>query len=261
MATTDRGVRVLLQSEHGFHFSELNEFLDQASIYAVLERCIRPQKADEVDALLSESQSASFVMAWMLKYQLLELSDDKTKRASVTRKMPLLRRLSLSGVNKDYELNYPEHRRAHMLQPIVNHVMAYVDGLLDVNNKRRDALLQATGNELVSRLDTALLQAIGWFANKIGTTNYANVLEVLEQAGGIQYLMGEFPLWYRSHRAQVFHFLRSLKQLFRRVENDIDLINDAYKEIWKQEAGGLSNVTFLSTHQRYSVVLLTFDQG
>ena len=52
--------------------------------------------------------------------------------------------------------------------------------------EHKSLLLQALGTELVSILDNALLQAIGWFARKQKMTAYREVLEALEQAGGVE---------------------------------------------------------------------------
>ncbi|MET4694892.1 glycosyltransferase [Endozoicomonas lisbonensis] len=254
LVTTDRGLRVLIQSEHGFHFSELKGWLDQDVIYQLLEQCIQSRTVASLEAL-HEGQSIRFTLAWMLKYQLLKLSEAGSESAS------FVKMIHSDDSGDDYKLTFPEQRRAHLLQPFLASGMAVLSKAVAPFNEHKPLLLLALGNELVSILDGALLQAIGWFAREQKMTAYSEVLEALEQAGGVEFLARSWPYWYRSHRVLVFRYLRSVRCLLRRVQQDMESIQSTYGEVWGSQAGALAGVDFFSHHREYSVFLLTFDNG
>ena len=254
LVTTDRGLRVLIQSEHGFHFSELKGWLDQNVIYQLLEHCIRPRTVASLEAL-HEGQPVQFTLAWMLKYQLLTLSEAESSGSSFFRMIPS------GSASDDFKLTFPEQRRAHLLQPFLAAGMAVLSQAVAPFKEHKSSLLQALGTELVSILDGALLQAIGWFARKQKMTAYSEVLEALEQAGGVKFLIRSYPYWYRSRRSLVFRYLRSVRCLLRRLQQDMESIQSTYAKVWGDQAGGLVGVDFFSHHQEYTVFLLTFDNG
>lgn len=254
LVATDRGLRVLLQSEHGFHFSELNEWLDQSRVYELLEKTVQPVTVQALSDNYPQDKTVSFTLAWMMKYQLLQVADGAKSGNGWVK---AVRRFD---AGRDYGLTYPEQRRAPLLQSVLMPCMEVLTSIVG-EAKNRDALLRNFGDHLVQMLDEAVLQAVGWFARRREMRAYGEVLEALDAEGGMDFLIREYPLWYHSHRRRVFRYLRSLKALLRRSGQDLEAINATFKSNWQQQASALSGVRFFGHHKHNSVYLLQFDNG
>ncbi|AMO56047.1 hypothetical protein GZ77_04265 [Endozoicomonas montiporae] len=254
LVATDRGLRVVMQSEHGFYFSELEGWLNQELIYRLLEQCIEP-KSIEVLEEVNEDLSTRFALAWMLKYQLLQVSDGKPVASS------FVKIIQWDEPFDGSRLTFPEQRRARFLRPFLAPGMAVLSKAVSPFNDSSGSLLKSLGDELVSILDNSLLQAVGWFAKEKNISAYSDVLEQLEQSGGVEYLARSYPCWYRSRRALVFRYLRTVRFLLRRVEQDTDLIQRAFGEGSENPIDALADINFFSHHHEYSVFLLTFNYG
>lgn len=264
LITTDRGLRVLLQSEHGFFFTELNELLDQQQLYQVLENCIESQSIASLLVLMNNNDTASFVIAWMMKYQLLEESNGVVIPPKKSRSGFLFNESrfneSLANDSIISRLRFPEQRRSLLIKPLLLPCIELLTKTVQSVGGSSDVLLQVS-NELVNILDCALLQAIGWFAGDRKLTVYGEIIEQLEAVGGFQYLMDRYPFWYRGRRSLVFRYLRGIRLLMRRLSGDYGVVSKSFDDVWKKPATTLTGLVCVGVRYDYQVFILSFDNG
>ena len=261
LVATDRGVRVLLQSEKGLFFSGLDDVLDNSLICSVIQAVVKPVSVLELRNRLPELRDTEFVLPWMMKYQLLQLAGGVTPtgaRKAVTPNLSLESDVfqSLGG-----RLAFPEQRRSVFIRPVLSACIAVCEGFHPKQQIFSTEVLFCIAREFVQLLDERLLQAISWFGAARKLNTYGDIVQQLEQEGGLAQLRRLYPLWFRNSRKEVFQVLRMVKTLFRRLGRDLHEINNQFSGLWQQPAAGLTALEFPGVHSRWSVVVLCLDNG
>ena len=251
--TTDRGVRILLKSEQGFYYSELDYLLDQDNIRALAERCLDGASFARLKTESTDTAVLSFTLLWMTKYQLLTINKEELVKPSKAK-------LPIAGDGKLApellrQLDCPESHRFRFIEPVLFWLDSYIDG-------RYPGQLKAPFlNHFVSLLDEALMQAIGWVSKHQGVTRYADVLDFIADNGGVRYLIEQFPHWYRLNRRKVFRELKSCRALVNRWDRDKSEINQRFGEKWSAPAGHITGVDYPDGHGAGTVTILSLDNG
>ena len=261
LQATDRGIRVLLQSENGFFFSELNYVLDKDLVRSVISAAIESLTVAEMRKKLPELDHPEFVLLWMMKYQLLRCDRDKPGL--------LARRAYLPEFSDDEDVHaalgdqitFPEEKRSVFILPILAQCLAVVTDSISKLDTSDGELLANLSGELVALLDERLLQAIAWYGSERSITAYGEIIQQLENEGGLDRLRQLYPLWLRNSRKEVFRFLRSVKTLFRRLDFDLDSINQEFSGGWRRKAGGVVTLDYPKCNTCWSVVILSLDNG
>lgn len=260
--TTDRGIRRLLNSEPGFFYSELEGLLKPEQINQLAAACLSGRSLRELKSQYSHGGTGSgslvFTLLWMCKYQLLEVG--KPQRAHVISPvravLPDRDRLTRELIS---QIRCNEPHRFKLIEPLlvwIDRQCVPVHGQTENLRLRGDLV-----NHLASHMDEQLLQAIGWVSNELGISGYADVLDHIVSKGGVEYLAGAYPQWYRLNRRIIVRALRDTRRLFRRFYQDRGAINVLFEAIWSQPAADIVRVTFPYGHSPGSVTCLELDNG
>ena len=255
---TDRGIRVLLQSEKGFFFREISYLLSKDRIRDLLGRSIKPVSVSSLMGSDENNELTMFAVSWMLKYHLLAVASKvKGQQSSLSYKLDLL------PVPKkdDLALNYPEQRRSVMLEPFVRSYLDISACYLSGIDASKGDLILSVSEGCIEWMDERLLQAISWFGEREGIEGYGEITKVLEKKGGAACLINEYSLWYRNGRKEFFHSLRVIKLLADRFKKDLSSINDYFWGESIPDATGLISLEFLSEKHGTPVIKLTLDNG
>ena len=252
---TDRGLRVLLQTEHGFFFSELRELLDQQRIYSILEACVEAVTVESLTQQFENIPHLPFILQWMRKYQLLQVVEKNEKG-----RHPLL---SVAFPEKDLPISVilPESRRGNWIKPVLADCLDYLQNIIQPVAADNDTLLQSLADELIRILDEAALQAIGWFAKKQKMSIYSEVMDALEQKGGLVYLANRYPVWYRTRHLLVIRYLRSVKRLVLRLKADMPLLSVQFQKVRVKSPQKLNSVSVVNGQQRVQTFILSLDNN
>ncbi|WP_067585593.1 glycosyltransferase [Endozoicomonas ascidiicola] len=251
LKTTERGIRVLLGAESLFFYEELSAYLNKESVKWAAQTCLEVQTLAELQHQSNGEKDVSLVLSWMLKYQLLEVVDKRAVTISLNqhRWWPEESKLS-SGVASNLEV--AELHRFHLLEPL----LCWLDGIMTAyhgeteNGKLRAELLKP----IFHHLDKQLLQAIGWVAEAQSNYQYAEMLDHIDERGGIRYLSSEFPLWYRLNRLKIIHYLREVKTLFERLGKDVPAI----KKCFVSDGGEMGRIQRIVIPERDGAELIAF---
>ncbi|MGI9276953.1 MAG: glycosyltransferase [Endozoicomonas sp.] len=261
LVATDRGIRVLLQSEKGFFFSELDDYLSKSLIRSVIQAAVKPVSVTELGSRLPELSDSEFVLPWMMKYQLLQLADSESQIGIRRAVMP---NLSIEGdvlQTLAGKLAFPEQRRSVFIKPVLSACLAVCEGFLPDQQASREEVLSSIATELIRLLDERLLQAVSWFGESRELSAYGDIIQQLGQEGGLNQLRNLYPLWFRNSRKEVFHALRMIKALVRRLNRDLHEINNRFSDLWQQPASELVALEFPGAHSKWSVVVMRLDNG
>ena len=249
--TTDRGVRILLKSEQGFYYSELGYLLNEGDIRALAERCLDGVTFAELKAEVTDASTLSFALMWMVKYQLLTTSE------KVAPSPPSVNSQFASDVRLSAELRKhlqtPESNRFKLIEPVLCRLEHYF------NEQYPDSSKPLLLNHFLPLLDEAVMQAVGWESKKQGTDRYADVLDVIADSGGLNYLAGQYPHWYRLNRRKILRELKSLKLLMVRWNRDLADINRQFDDLWTAPASQITAIDCPDRHSLGTIAILTFD--
>ena len=255
LCLTDRGLRVLLQAEHGFFFSELQELLDQQQLYPVLEACVEPVAISDLMQQFSDMTDVSFILQWMRKYQLLQLSESESE--SVCRPV-----VSLDVPDKELPVTvfFPEQRRGQWFKPFLAQCLEYLEPVVKPLDPS-GAVLKSYTDELVNLLDESMLQGIGWFAKKRELVIYNGIMDTLEKEGGLAFLISQYPVWYRNRCRLVLRLLRSARRLMTRLEKDLPALSTEFQDLWSKDARHLTGIQVINVRSQNQTVILTLDNS
>ena len=261
LVATDRGIRVLLQAEKEFFFSDLDDFLSKNLIHSVIQAAVKPVSVLELGSRLPELHDPEFVLPRMMKYQLLQLAGRASQAGA--RRAVMVKLSSESTVLQTLagKLAFPEQRRSVFIKPVLSACLSVCEGFLPERQDSREKVLACVATELIRLLDERLLQAVSWFGESKDLSAYGDIIQQLEQEGGLDQLRHLYPLWFRNSRKEVFHVLRMIKTLVRRLGGDLHEINKQFSGLWKQPAGELTDLELPAGHSTWSVVVLRFDNG
>ncbi|OED44441.1 hypothetical protein ACH42_07470 [Endozoicomonas sp. (ex Bugula neritina AB1)] len=261
--TTDRGVRVLLKSEQGHSYSELDVWLDEDFITELASECLNNKSLASLLSRYSERADLVFSLLWMSKYHLLQI-DPVIEQASIIRTVLSLpepqefQNKTLPAELTDL-LEYPETHRFKLMEPLLCWYIEQCEPLLPTSHS---LLLKADVlNHVLNQFDDQLLQAIGWVAKEINETSYSVVLDSVVENGGIGYLADSFPHWYRVNCRMLLRSLRSCKLLFKRFGRDFQWINEMFEHDWASPAQSISRLSIPFDQGFTSVVIMTLDNN
>ena len=251
--TTDRGVRVLNQSEAGFSYSDIGHLLDTDNVQTLVRECLKGQRLSELQTTYPDSQELKFTLLWMCKYQLLKVVDQPVpdNKKQSTYWLPEEKELPKEVSTL---LRATESYRYKLIEPVLSWFAEQ-----SVNDNHTSQLQADILNHVLQQLDTHLLQAIGWFADELGEDNYSEVLSQLEERGGLRFLVDRYPHWYRLNRRRTIWMLKSCRLFFQRLQVDLALINTTFNEQWGGDAGSVQSISFPLGKSFASVVQVTFD--
>ena len=100
LKTTDRGLRVYLESEQDRTYRQLQFLIDRELVRVVLSKAVAGVKVTELLALIPDERQAGFVLGWMVKHYLL-----KTVSARAERELPY--QPDFSAESDDAGISYP----------------------------------------------------------------------------------------------------------------------------------------------------------
>ncbi len=256
LATTDRGVRVLLKSEKLYPYAELNGLLKPELINDIAWRCLCGCTVATLQAEFSHESSLLLNTLWMCKYQLLAQVDEPVLPSSRQHWWPENQCLP-TGIKA--QLEYPEPHRFRLLEPL----LCWLDQqLLKAHKEPENLELRASLLEIfVTKLDEQLLQAFGWIGELRETRQYVDILDDVLARGGLPFLSDMFPLWYRLNRLQVIGTLKDLKQLFWRIGRDLNNINERFAGRWQKPLTVIKRVDLPLTISSSMIAIISGDNG
>ena len=256
LATTDRGVRVLLGVEKVYHNVQMDGLLRPELINNIACQALSGCTVAILKTAFSHDPSLIFHIAWMCKYQLLAHADKSLPAQNQHRWWPKDQCLPAEFMTR---LECPEPRRFRLLEPL----LCWLDQqLLNVHQQPENSELRVSLLAFfAAKLDEQLLQALGWVSELRKTRQYADILDDVVAQGGLSFLSDTYPLWYRLNRLQVIRALKALKELFRRFYRDISDINKLFASCWQQPVSGIERVEFPLTTSSALIAIITGDNG
>lgn len=256
LATTDRGMRVLLGAEKVYHYAQMDGLLKPELIDDVARHALSGCTVATLKTVFSHDPSLILHIAWMCKYQLLAHADKPLAAHSQHRWWPEDQRLPAEIMAR---LECPEPRRFRLLEPL----LYWLDQqLLNVHQQAENAELRASLLAFfATKLDEQLLQALGWVGELKQTRQYADILEEVIEQGGLSFLSDKYPLWYRLNRLLVIRLLKALQELFRRFYQDINDINKLLAGHWQKPVCGIGRVDFPLSSSSTLIAIITGDNG
>lgn len=256
--TSNRGIRLLLCSEVLFHYEEMTSFIKVDLIEQLAMYCMQGNSISELKTLIPDEPVLLLNILWMSKYQLLEVVSNKSVVKTRSRYCwwPDDRRLPIEISSY---IECAESHRFRLLEPL----LVWLDeNLVSYHNQPENWRLRASLlKPLADKIDSQLLQAIGWIGEVEGTEQYAEILEHIIEQGGLNYLSCQFPLWYRLNRFHVIHYLRDNKQLFSRFNRDLGSINQLFFADDSSLVTKITKVSYPESCSSEMVVFLEFDTG
>ncbi|MRI35056.1 hypothetical protein EOPP23_18975 [Endozoicomonas sp. OPT23] len=249
LQTTDRGLRVYLESERHPVYKQLRFLFDQENIRTVLEQAISGEEVVKLQSLIKRDNGAAAVLGWMLKHNLLKTVDSK-----VQRNVPY--RLKLPEYIDDCGVVYPESIRSELLKPVVSH---FVDCLRQ-SVKQPLVCEQSLAQLFAGHMDVRLFQAICWYGEEEQLLDYHEMLKQLQKAGGLAVLAERYPLWFRNSRRQFIRELKQYRRLLTRFNKNLSDINRVFFAD-ETQAADIIEVKSLFSEQAGRVYKLTLNSG
>lgn len=257
LLATDRGIRVLLKSEGGFLYQELRYLLDKQQIRSIIKAAIQPVTCKVLLERFSDIRALTFVLSWMVKYQLLKtVSEDYKSQAGYCRVI----NLPEVELEETESLSFPEQRRSELLKPVVAQCLQLSQQYLQGCDVSGGGLQTSLATEWIKLLDERLLQALTWFSQEQEIKAYGEIIDALNEKGGLDYLIHQYPLWYRNVRREIFNRLKVVKRLGERVSADLPDINFHFSED-DQPASGLISIQCLGYEAGWKTLKLSFDNS
>ncbi|MGI9279300.1 MAG: DUF4135 domain-containing protein [Endozoicomonas sp.] len=258
LVATDRGLRVLLMSEKGFFFSQLSHLLDKNAIRIVIRKLVTPESISNLEKVFPDKQQLLFLLTWMLKYQLVELSSESNRTKPASFGLPEWFEIDSQSLTDD--LVFPEQLRSKWIKPFINQFVTLCqDHAADMDGSD-DGLMQSIAQPVLEWMDDRLLQAIGWFAEDHDLSSYGEVLKLLESKG-VKVLIESYPFWYRNCRKEFLQRSRFIRLLLRRVNQDLSEINALFFSDDSRPASGLMSITNMKIDSGAPVFRLEFNNG
>lgn len=268
LVATDRGLRVLLMSERGFFFNQLNHLLDKNEIREVIRKLVTPQSVSNMQKLFPERQTLLFLLSWMLKYQLVSFSDEAEGRKPSFPGLPDW--FKVEDPCPVCGLVFPEQLRSKWIKPVITQyvqlIQSYVNDIDSSEEGSESSLIQSIAQSVIEWMDDRLLQAIGWFAEDHTLTSYGEVLKLLESKG-METLIEAYPHWYRNIQKEFFQQVRVIRSLLSRVKQDLSEINHYFfsgsPQLGESRklASGLISIRHLQSDAGSPVYQLAFNNG
>ena len=256
LATSDRGIRVLLGAEKVHQYIPMDGLLRPEFIDDIARQALSGCTVATLKTAFSHDSSLILHIAWMCKYQLLAHADESLATERVQRWWPEEQRLPAEIMAR---LECPEPRRFRLLEPL----LYWLDQqLLSAHQQPENSELRASLLAFfAAKLDEQLLQALGWFGERRQTRQYADILDDVTARGGLSFLSDTYPLWYRLNRRQVIRALKAMKQLLRRFDRDISDINTLFASCWQKPVSAIKRVDFPLTISSSMIATITGDNG
>ena len=236
--------------------------LNRHTIEALVLFCLEGKRVKEIREAFSSVQALDFIVVWMCKYQLAKIAGSKPESVKVKSNI-----FFLSDSDKfkndhfDALLSNIESRRAVYIRPVftwINRQIASSINSLDVSDGR---LLRSILKSQITDIDEKLLQAIAWYGKDHQLTDYTEILDKLDNQGGLKTLQTSYPHWNSLSKKMLVSLCKGIRQLFNRLANDLPEINNYFGENWPVPATGVVDIKLPVDSHFSSVVVITFDNG
>ncbi|MDP0561960.1 MAG: DUF4135 domain-containing protein [Candidatus Endonucleobacter sp. (ex Gigantidas childressi)] len=261
LETTDRGVRILLLDEKGFHFRDIHYLLEEYTVRDLILFCINGISVRDIKQKFCSKNNLTFVLLWMCKYQLLVHSKDKPYRNTI--KQSAWRVRDNPAVNQQLinMLKGIEPQRALYLSPVFGWISTQIASAVSLIELSDGALINSLLKSYIVFFDEKLQQAIDWFGQERGLSNYDMIIAQLERESGFAVLPKLYPNWFRLGKKMALNTCREINRMCLRLAQDLPDINSCYEKLWGSSACAITDVSLPTGSDFFSVAILTFDNG
>ena len=254
--TTNRGVRILTQSEGGFCYSQIKHLLEIDDVRTLAKDCLRGKTLSELKGLYPDNVALEFTLLWMCKYQLLEkMMHPKT--AAQKAGIYWLPEAHDNACKMVALVNRADPHSYQLLEPVVGWFVGQVVHCIPA--QWSSEVMTDLLNHLYEKLEGSLLQAIGWLTEELQASTYLEVIEELKQRGGLRYLADHYPHWYRCNRKLIIKMVKGYRLMFSRVQLDMKEVNQYFGDIWDAPVTCVERISFPPGKNVDSVIALHFD--
>ncbi|MDP0588352.1 MAG: glycosyltransferase [Candidatus Endonucleobacter bathymodioli] len=261
LETTDRGVRVLLMDEKGFHFQKIHHLFEEDVVKNLVIFCLKGLSVRDIKQIFCSNNNLTFILLWMCKYQLLSYSNDKPCRNTIKQSTWWFQDNPVSNQQLRNILKEIEPQRAPYLSQVIGWIEMQVSSAISSVELLEGALVGSLLRSHIVLFDEKLQQAIAWFGQERGLADYDIIVAEIEREGGFPVLPRLYPNWFRLCKRMALTTCREIKRMCLRLAHDLPDINRCYGELWGSTAAFVTDVSLPLRDGFFSVCIFTFDNG